>query len=209
MTEPDPAFELLRWTVLIGCGLVASWTDLGSRRIPNWLTFPMVVTGLVCMLVHGGLGWIGGLGDSFLGILVVSMPLLLVYALGGGGAGDVKFMMGVGAWSGVDLGLYLLGGVMVLGFFYAIAAAAVRGELRQLWYGVFAECMHLVTKRRSGSATLPAIAGDPVGDLEKSHGTEGVGSSSEPESGSKSTAVWAFGPIMLVGIIIGGLVHSL
>ena len=207
MTDPDFMFDILRWTVLIGCGIAASWTDLKSRRIPNWLTFPMVVTGLFCMLAHGGFGWTGGLGDSFLGIVLVSMPLLLVYALGGGGAGDVKFMMGVGAWSGVDLGMYLLGGVMILGFCYAIGAAAFRGELKELCYGVFAESLHLVSKRKGGSATLPAIAGEAGGTLGDS--SEGGDPQSPPEGGSKSTAIWAFGPIMLAGIILGGVVYSL
>ena len=207
MTDPDLTFEILRWCVLIGCGLIASWTDLKDRRIPNWLTFPMVVTGLFCMLMHGGLSWTGGLGDSFLGIFVVSLPLLLVYALGGGGAGDVKFMMGVGAWAGVDLGLYLLGAVMILGFCYALAAAGIRGELKELWYGVVAESLHLVTKRKGGDATLPAMAGDSNGSLKG----ESVDESEAPtyEGQSKSTAIWAFGPIMFVGIVIGGVVFYL
>ena len=159
------------------------------------------------MLVHGGLSWTSGVGDSFLGIIVVSLPLLIVYALGGGGAGDVKFMMGVGAWAGVDLGMYLLGAVMILGFCYAIAAAAFRGELKALWYGVIAESMHLVTKRKGGDATLPALAGDAGGDLDG--GSVGDSAASAPEGESKSTAIWAFGPIMLVGIVIGGVVFYL
>ena len=207
MTDPDITFEVLRWCVLIGCGITASWTDLKGRRIPNWLTFPMVVTGLFCMLAHGGLSWTSGLGDSFLGIIVVSLPLLIVYALGGGGAGDVKFMMGVGAWAGVDLGVYLLGAVMILGFCYAIVAAAVRGELKSLWYGVVAESMHLVTKRKGGDATLPALAADAGGNLDG--GPAEDGGTSSTEEGSKSTAIWAFGPIMLVGVVIGGVVFYL
>ena len=212
MTESDLTFEILRWSVLIGCGLVASWTDLKGRRIPNWLTFPMVLTGLFCMLVHGGWAWTGGLADSFLGIIVVSLPLLIVYALGGGGAGDVKFMMGVGAWAGVDLGMYLLGGVMVLGFCYAIAAAAFRGELKELWYGVIAESLHLVTKRKGGGATLPDVVSETTVNIEGGAVVEsgsGHGQVPSSEGESKSTAIWAFGPIMLVGIILGGLVFYL
>ena len=207
MPELDLKFEILRWAVLLGAGLVASLTDIKDRRIPNWLTFPMVITGLFCMLLHGGLSWTSGLGDSFLGIIVVSLPLLIVYALGGGGAGDVKFMMGAGAWAGVDLGIYLLGAVMFLGFCYAIVAATLRGELKELWYGVIAESLHLVTQRKGGDATLPAIATEGA-ESEAATQFSDASTSDPAEAGTtKSTAIWAFGPIMFVGLILGGVVY--
>ena len=207
MPELDLKFEILRWTVLLGAGLVASLTDIKDRRIPNWLTFPMVITGLFCMLVHGGLSWTGGLGDSFLGIIVVSLPLLIVYALGGGGAGDVKFMMGVGAWAGVDLGIYLLAAVMFLGFCYAIVAATLRGELQQLWYGVIAESLHLITQRKGGDATLPAIATEGAESDSGSQLSESPTADGSAANATKSTAIWAFGPIMFVGLFLGGAVY--
>ena len=194
------AFPFIQWSVMIGCGCLASVIDLMERRIPNWLTFSMVLSGLVAMTIHGGLSLEGGLADSLLGLFVVSLPLLFVYALGGGGAGDVKFMMGVGAWSGVDLGLYLLGGVMVCGFIYAIIMAAARRELKLLCYGVFAETLRLITRKKvaqAPTATLPPLESDGqcVGDLAD-------GQEEAPES---STMVWAYGPVMLFGLILGGI----
>jgi Flp pilus assembly protein protease CpaA len=197
MFESIETFTLFQWIVMLGCGCIASVVDLMERRIPNWLTFSMVFTGLIAMTIHGGLSFSGGLADSFLGLIVVSLPLLFVYALGGGGAGDVKFMMGIGAWSGVDLGLYLLGGVMVCGFVYAILMAALRGELKLLWYGVFAETLRLITRKKTSghTATLAPL--------------ESVGTSSEEDSvdskAESSTMVWAYGPVMLFGLVIGGV----
>jgi Flp pilus assembly protein protease CpaA len=198
MFESIETFTLVQWGVMLVCGCVASLIDLMKRRIPNWLTFSMVFSGLIALTVHGGLSLSGGLADSLLGLIVVSLPLLFVYALGGGGGGDVKFMMGVGAWSGVDLGLYLLGGVMVCGFIYAILMATFRGEFKLLWYGVFAEILRLITRKKTASAhtaTLPP--------LESSAASEGEGSF-DSDAGS-STMVWAFGPVMLFGLVIGGI----
>ncbi len=201
MFESVETFTFLQWCVMIGCGCLASVIDLMERRIPNWLTFSMVFSGLIAMTIHGGFSLEGGLADSFLGLIVVSLPLLFVYALGGGGAGDVKFMMGVGAWSGVDLGLYLLGGVMVCGFIYAIIMAAARRELKLLWYGVFAETLRLITRKKvaqAPTATLPP--------LESSEQRAAEGEMSEDEAPvESSTMVWAYGPVMLFGLIMGGI----
>ena len=198
MFESIETFTLFQWSVMLGCGCVAAVIDLMERRIPNWLTFSMVFSGLIAMTIHGGLSLSGGLADSLLGLIVVSLPLLFVYALGGGGAGDVKFMMGVGAWSGVDLGLYLLGGVMVCGFIYAILVASFRGELKLLWYGVFAETLRLITRKKAANAHTATLA--PLDSGRASGGDDS--SDSDTES---STMVWAYGPVMLFGLVIGGI----
>ncbi len=198
MFDSIETFTLLQWVVMLGCGCVASVIDLMERRIPNWLTFSMVFSGLIAMTFHGGLSATGGLIDSLLGLFVVSLPLLVVYALGGGGAGDVKFMMGVGAWSGLDLGLYLLGGVMVCGFMYAIIMASARGELKLLWYGVFAETLRLITRKKASaehSATLPPLESSDLGQDEEN----------EMQGPKSSAMVWAYGPVMLFGLILGGV----
>ena len=201
MFESVETFTFLQWSVMIGCGCLASVIDLMERRIPNWLTFSMVCSGLIAMTIHGGFSLEGGLADSLLGLFVVSLPLLFVYALGGGGAGDVKFMMGVGAWSGVDLGLYLLGGVMICGFMYAIIIAAARRELKLLWYGVFAETLRLITRKKvaqAPTATLP-----PLESSEHKTGEERISEDEAPVE--SSTMVWAYGPVMLFGLILGGI----
>ena len=51
----------LQWSVVIGASLVGAAFDLRSRRIPNWLTFPVLLAGLVTACFWGG--W-AGLADG-------------------------------------------------------------------------------------------------------------------------------------------------
>ncbi|GAC1469934.1 MAG: A24 family peptidase [Isosphaeraceae bacterium] len=86
-------------------------------RVPNWLTFHLVVGGLGFSSWYGGVpGLVASLEGATLG-LVLMLPL---YLIGGMGAGDVKLFAGVGAWVGpsITLGAFVtaveVGGVMAL-----------------------------------------------------------------------------------------------
>ncbi len=75
--------------------VVAAVIDGWKLKVPNWITFPFVVSGWIYWTTcHGweGLGW------SLAGTLVGLALLLPAYAIGGMGAGDVKLLAGVGAW---------------------------------------------------------------------------------------------------------------
>jgi prepilin peptidase CpaA len=75
--------------------IVAAAIDGWKLKVPNWLTFPFIVSGWI----YSGwaFGW-EGLGYSLLGTLAGLAMLLPLYAIGGMGAGDVKLLAGVGAW---------------------------------------------------------------------------------------------------------------
>ena len=79
--------------------------DVRGFRLPNWLTFPLVITGVAWQLWSAGLPGVVG---SLIGILVAAAPLLYVHLRGGMGAGDVKLMAGVGAWMGAWFSLHVL-----------------------------------------------------------------------------------------------------
>ena len=119
------------WPVLIVV-VVATFTDLRSRRIPNWLVLPFLAAGIAALTWRDG--WHGlerSLGGAALALLLFG----LLFLMGGMGAGDVKLCAAIGAWIGpgqlfIALVLTgLAGGVMVL------AWATWGGFLRDLFTG--------------------------------------------------------------------------
>ncbi len=115
------------WPTLIVLA-VAIFTDLRTRRIPNWLVVPFLLIGLAASpwrhdwQSNGhGFGW-HGLGQSLagmaLGLLINGIPFLMGWT----GGGDVKLCAAIGAWVG-PVQLFwamfftaLAGGVIVIGW---------------------------------------------------------------------------------------------
>lgn len=71
--------------------------DVRSKRIPNRITFPAM---LLLLVVHGIFSGLPGLKDSALGLLGGFLIMLIPYAFGVLGGGDVKLMAAVGAGLG-------------------------------------------------------------------------------------------------------------
>ncbi len=129
--------------------LIAGWSDLRSRRIPNWLTVPALFVGLAVNIVLSGLA---GLKTSLLGAalgLVLLLPFVLLRALG---AGDWKLAGALGAFVGpgllVDL---LLASVFVAGVM-ALALVVYKGRVRQTAGNIGHILVSLVTFRLPGHA---------------------------------------------------------
>lgn len=107
----------------------AAWIDGKELRVPNWITFPMVLSGLLVNTWLGGWsgGWsggFGGLGMGLLGMLTGLLCLLPLYAVGGMGAGDVKLMAGMGAWLGWEVTLYAFCVSAIVGAVLAVLMVA-------------------------------------------------------------------------------------
>ncbi len=74
-----------------------AWSDVKTKRIPNYLSFGGALAGLGFQL--GAHGW-AGLAEGFLGMLLGFALLIFFYVKGGMGAGDVKALAALGAWLG-------------------------------------------------------------------------------------------------------------
>ena len=121
------AVSPLQVGVIFFASLTAAVWDLASRRIPNWLTFPMLATGLVWSAWMGGpMGFVGALAASAL----LAAPYVLLFLYAGGGGGDVKLMAAIGAWAGLVPGLVVLVLVALCGVVMGVVVALAKGQLR-------------------------------------------------------------------------------
>jgi prepilin peptidase CpaA len=126
------------------------YMDIRAQRIPNLLTVPFAFGGILfhwatAGFIEGGLYAVKGLS---LGCLLLILP----FALGGMGGGDVKCLGTLGAWMGPEriFWIFLYGAVAggVLAFFLLIRPSrgeGLRGFLFRMKSG-------LVTGRFSGSS---------------------------------------------------------
>jgi prepilin signal peptidase PulO-like enzyme (type II secretory pathway) len=72
--------------------------DIKKGIIPKWCTVPVFILGLIHNIVH--LGW-NGIIESFLGALGVVMVYLSMNRVLNIGFGDIKLLMGAGAYAGI------------------------------------------------------------------------------------------------------------
>ncbi|MCC7196472.1 MAG: prepilin peptidase, partial [Gemmatimonadaceae bacterium] len=75
------------WTVTIVL-ILAAVIDGFELKVPNWVTFPLVISGWVYSVLFAhtlGLAWYEGLGWSLFGTVVGLALLLPAYAIGGMG----------------------------------------------------------------------------------------------------------------------------
>jgi prepilin peptidase CpaA len=109
--------QSIAWWPVFSAVVIATITDLCSRRIPNLLVGPLLIAGVTVSTVVEG--W-HGLEQSLLGILLATVVLGIFFLLGGMGMGDVKLCAAIGAWIGPSqLGMALVmmgfaGGVIAL-----------------------------------------------------------------------------------------------
>ncbi|WP_166241737.1 prepilin peptidase [Paenibacillus turpanensis] len=83
---------------LLSCFLLAVlYTDLRSRRIPNKLC---AAAFLAAIVYQGTVSSFAGLGEAAAGALAGGGLMVILYAAGATGGGDVKLFTAAGAWIG-------------------------------------------------------------------------------------------------------------
>lgn len=120
--------------------IVAAVIDGWKLKVPNWITFPLIISGWIYSAVAAGahdMLWYEGLGWSLFGTFVGLGLLLPAYAIGGMGAGDVKLLAGVGAWVHGRHTFYafcisaVVGAVIAVGMM--VYRRALKKHLSQIW----------------------------------------------------------------------------
>jgi prepilin peptidase CpaA len=132
--------------VLISVGMIAAAViDWWKFKVPNKLTFPLIISGWVLGLLNNfellPYGGQGGIGEALLGTFVAGGLLLPIYAIGGMGAGDVKMTMGFGSWIGAFYGfgdpnslwiiVWAFCAGTIIGGIIAMGMIMVRGQYRK------------------------------------------------------------------------------
>lgn len=140
--------ELLRienWPLLVvSLGMIAcAVIDWWKFKVPNYLTFPLMISGLLLGALHNfgvhlwGETGHGGAVAALAGIGFGFLLLLPILAIGGVGAGDVKMTMGFGAWVGAFFGgeygclwiiFYSFCAGVIIGGILSLIMMAIRGE---------------------------------------------------------------------------------
>lgn len=117
------------WFVTITL-VVAAVIDGLKLKVPNWITFPMIISGWIYSAAFSPYAGWEGLAYSLIGTVVGLALLLPLYAIGGMGAGDVKLLAGVGAWVWGTVTLYSFAVSAVVGG----AIAIVMVLTKHTWY---------------------------------------------------------------------------
>lgn len=109
--------HILNNIILIILLIFAAFFDITQKKIPNFITFPVILWGLLTYSIFDGFE---GFKFSGLGFLVGLGIFLIPFILGGMGGGDVKMMAAIGTLMGWRFVLYtavyagLIGGVLVI-----------------------------------------------------------------------------------------------
>jgi prepilin peptidase CpaA len=135
---------------------VSTFTDLRSRRIPNWLVLPFLVIGLAVSFLPKswhGIGFVPSLEGMGLGLFLFG----ILAFMGGMGMGDVKLCAAIGAWIGpkqLFVALVLTG---IAGGFMAVVWAIAGGFLGDLFTGT-GDLLFNWRKRKEGAENEHTLA---------------------------------------------------
>lgn len=105
---------------------IAAFWDYKYKKIPNKLNFPVIIMALVLNFSFFG---VTGLKLSIFGFVIGLFILLIPFALGGVGAGDVKFLAGIGALKGHNFVIWDFLIFSIIYFFVSIIYLFTQKEL--------------------------------------------------------------------------------
>lgn len=125
--------ETVPIVVVLVASVIATITDIWRFKVYNMLTMPLIISGpIFYSIVYG----YEGTKESLIGMCFGFGIFIIPYILGGVGAGDVKFIGGLGSW----LGLTTIATVTVIGCLatgvYAIVLIITHKQIKTTWTNI-------------------------------------------------------------------------
>jgi prepilin peptidase CpaA len=157
--------------MLVAMLALAASSDAALRKIPNWITMAIAVTGLASQCVGGGIraAASGLLAGTAIGLLLA--PFWLRKGIGGG---DLKLGVAAAMWVGLSrvseylLASALMGAALAL-VCYAASSVEARGSIRANLYALHAPAWRNATKTPGKPILVPYGVGFAAGALYALH----------------------------------------
>jgi prepilin peptidase CpaA len=158
--------------LLVALLLAAVWHDVRGRRIPNSIVFPGACAGLLLHTVlatgdgffsasTGALGPLASIEGLVLGLAIL-LPMYMLRAMG---AGDVKLLAMVGAFTGPVAIIGIAIATMLAGGVLAIAVSVYNGNLSKMLNNSYHMVLHSVLGSIAGDVTAVPAPAAPSGKL--------------------------------------------
>lgn len=128
--------------ILLSLLLAALFFDLTRKKIPNFLTFPIMLWGLLAHTITGGAE---GLLFSVYGLLLGLAIFFIPFMLGGMGGGDVKLLGAIGAIKGLQF------------VFYAAVFTAFCGGILAVIYLIYNRQLLRILKKILAFVAVPLL----------------------------------------------------
>ena len=146
--------------IIIVCLLIAAMVfDVRYLKIPNIITFPAMLTGVVYhTLSGGGAGLLFSLGGLATGLAV----LLILFLMGAMGAGDAKLMGAIGALSGTHAVVNAALFTMVSGGIYTLILILFRySACKEVLPRILFQLNHFMRTRKLAEISLKNRPNEP------------------------------------------------
>src|SRR6266568_3210139 len=157
--------------LLIAMLALAASSDVACRKIPNWITVAIAVTGLASQWMGGGVRAAAGGLVAGLAIGALLAPFWMKKGIGGG---DLKLGVAAAVWVGLSqapqylLASSLVGAVVAL-LCYAASSVEARGSIRANLYALHAPTWPKATKTPGKTVLVPYGIGFAAGALYALH----------------------------------------
>ena len=148
------------WNIIIditlGISLIfAVIKDYKERRVPNILTYGMVVAGIAMNSMKSGTD---GAQDALAGCAIGIGVLIIPFIMGGIGGGDVKLMGGIGALKGPYFIIYTFVFTALIGGISSIIRLSLhRGELTAAWNRLRTSLMSVAGGTKPNNESSPWV----------------------------------------------------